>query len=123
MVFVVGTNPGKIDFTVNTLPPVKVYSCKDGIGEIPPNLADLSILLIEIHSINGDLGWLSDMIHESECARGTETSKYHALTGHIPPSAAEEIATSIKDTYTPEEVEKRPALHAVLHLMEKIAEN
>lgn len=38
-------------------------------AEIPENLVKLSMVVLAAHRANGDLSWLSDMLHETE--RGT----------------------------------------------------
>ena len=35
-------------------------------GEIPPYLAAETMRILELHRLNGDLGWVKDMIHDLE---------------------------------------------------------
>ena len=41
------------------------YTCLDGAGEIPPNLARATLELIAIHAANGDLDWIMDMVNDA----------------------------------------------------------
>ncbi|MEI6283297.1 MAG: hypothetical protein WCP82_11400 [Alphaproteobacteria bacterium] len=63
-----GTSHAKIDTVVGTLPAIKEHliDADNGIGEIPPNLATMTQLLLAIHASNGDLAWVSDMLDEME---------------------------------------------------------
>lgn len=38
----------------------------DEAGDIPENLATLTMQLLEIHRQNGDLGWVNDMLIDLE---------------------------------------------------------
>lgn len=98
MAFRHGTDIAKVEYTVATLPPSKVHVCESS-GEIPPNLADISNLVIEAHRANGDLAWLSDMIGEAEEA--AFNAKYEALLGHITPEAAKVILEAVDHNINP----------------------
>lgn len=65
-----GTSHAKIDTVVGTLPAIKEHVLEDDStnGEIPPNLASMTMLLLAVHAANGDLAWVSDMLHEMEAA-------------------------------------------------------
>ena len=43
-------------------------------GEIPEELAAETMRILEIHRLNGDLGWVKDMIHDLE-AQQKDTPK------------------------------------------------
>jgi hypothetical protein len=119
-----GTDFAKIDVTVGTLPPVRehVIPSDEGVGQIPPNLASMTMLLLAIHASNDDLAWVADMIRELEedaaldardsactgplahtvCnerdpgAVATE-KRYDMLFAHVTPDAARQILESIMD--------------------------
>lgn len=61
----------KIDFNVSTLPPIRIFRCENGPGEIPTNLAQLTELLLQVHAANGDLAWVLDTARDLELARNT----------------------------------------------------
>ncbi|TXH08097.1 MAG: hypothetical protein E6R03_18505 [Hyphomicrobiaceae bacterium] len=119
-----GTDFAKIDVTVGTLPPVRehVIPAEEGVGQIPPNLATMTMLLLAIHASNDDLAWVADMVREMEDDRAlaardeactgplahtvrnerdpgaVETEKrYEMLFAHVTPDAARQIAESITD--------------------------
>lgn len=64
---------GKLEYTVGTLPPSKVFTCPPDDSSIPPNLADLTNLIIQAHKVNGDLAWLADMVGEAEAITEPES--------------------------------------------------
>lgn len=99
MTFRIGTDFAKIELTVATLPSLKVHTIpeENGEGEIPPNLANATMLLIDLHKANGDLAWVADMVHDSET---TQRSTLDVELFHfMPPSAAEEIMESMKESH------------------------
>ena len=104
-----GTDFAKVETTVGTLPAIREHTV-DSIGEIPPNLAAMTMLLLMLHRVNGDLAWVADMVAEVEeddrvLARD-EASVVRpgqppmitiaSVAKHFPPSAARDFIDSVR---------------------------
>ncbi len=118
MAFRVGTNHAKVELTVGTLPSLKVHVIdnESGPGEIPPNLANATQLLIDLHKANGDLAWVSDMVTEAEVEQDAITGKQEArdLFHFMRPSVAEEIMESIRESHDGQVPDSLRGLYAKL---------
>lgn len=110
MTFKIGTDYAKIELTVATLPALKVHQIpeQNGEGEIPPNLANATMLLIDLHKANGDLAWIADMVHDAEFGQRPASpvqrhdERYVNLLGHLTSNAAKEVLEAFQDTVNPD---------------------
>ena len=118
MTFRNGTDYAKIELTVATLPALKVHNIpeENGEGEIPPNLANATMLLIDLHKANGDLGWLSDMVRDAEYGvKPQSDERYVNLISHMTPDAAQQTLEAFQDNTTPDNMtQDEKIIHADL---------